>query len=322
MEEATILGGVRKASRMKRLARRYLPSWVRANGFYVAMLGPLFVIMGLLYVYPVVKAVLTSLTNLNLLGVLPTHSVGLDNYRAYFETPSDLATLRHTFLFMVVATTIETMLALLIALLVNRLMFGKGVVRTLLLLPMMFAPVVVGYEWRWIFDDQLGLANYILQSLHIINHPLAWLTSPSLAMVSIIVADVWYSTPFIMVILLGGLQALPQEPFEAARVDGAGPFRTLWYITLPLLRPVLLAAVLIRAMDAFQIFDLPYIMTYGGPGTATETVNTWTYKVAFRNFDFGYAAAISIVALVAMLLVGAVLARLVIGQIGFKGEKA
>ncbi len=301
-----------------RLARR----WIRSNGFYILMLAPLLVIMLGLYVYPVARTVSTSLTDLNFISPFPPHWIGLDNYTQYLTGPDGAATLRNTFFFTALATTLETALGLAFALLLERAFWGRGLVRSLLLLPMMFAPVVVGYEWRWIFDDQAGLANYVLQSLHVIHQPLAWLSSPHLAFYTIIVADLWYSTPFIMIILLGGLQSLPTEPYEAARVDGASALQRFWHITLPLLRPVLLAAVLIRAMDAFQIFDLPFIMTYGGPGMATETVNTWTYKTAFHDFQMGYAAAISICALIAMLLVGAFLARVVLRQLGTRGQTA
>lgn len=298
--------------------RKRAARWMQANGFYVLMLVPLFVIMGLLYVYPVGRTVYTSFTNLNFVSSAPTEWIGLDNFRDYLSSPDGTATLRHTFVFTAIATAIETVLGFALALLLHRMIRGRGLVRTILLLPMMFAPVVAGYEWRWIFDDQLGIANYLLQEIGIIDHPIAWLSDPTFAMWTIITADVWYSTPFLMVILLGGLQALPTEPFEAARVDGASAWATLWHVTIPLLRPVLLAAVLIRAMDAFQIFDLPFIMTYGGPGIATETVNTWTYKTAFHDFNMGDAAAISMVALVAMLLIGIFLARVVIAQLGHK----
>jgi multiple sugar transport system permease protein len=296
--------------------------WLRENGFYIALLSPLLVIMGLLYVYPVGRTIYTSFTNLNFISTSPTRWIGLQNYREYLGSSDGVATLRHTFVFTALATLIETVLGFALALLLNRMVRGRGVARTLLLLPMMFAPVVAGYEWRWIFDDQLGIANYLLQSAGITDHPIAWLSSPSLAMWTIITADVWYSTPFLMVILLGGLQALPTEPFEAARVDGASALATLWHVTIPLLRPVLLAAVLVRAMDAFQIFDLPFIMTYGGPGTATETVNTYTYKTAFHDFNMGDAAAISIVALVAMLVIGVFIARIVIAQLGHSERRA
>jgi multiple sugar transport system permease protein len=317
-EAVSLPASARSASRRPGATRR----WLRAHGFYLALLSPLFVLMCGLYVYPVGRTVYTSFTSLNFLGTTPTEWVGLDNYREYLGSSDGVATLRHTFVFTALATVIETTLAFLLAVLVNRLVIGRGVVRTLLLLPMMFAPVVAGYEWRGVFDDQLGIANYVLQRLGIIDAPLAWLTSPGLALWTIIAADVWYSTPFIMVILIGGLQALPVEPYEAARVDGAGPLATLWHVTLPLLRPVLLAAILIRAMDAFQIFDLPFIMTYGGPGGATETVNTFTYKTAFHDFQMGDASAVSIVALLAMLVIGTFLARVVIRQIAYRGGEA
>ena len=313
-------------SRVTRPSRAHPPRrvsrWLGANGFYVLMLSPLLVIMGALYVYPVGHTIYTGFTNLNFISTTPTKWIGLGNYRTYLGSSTGVATLRHTFVFMLLATTIETVLGFALALLLNRMVRGRGVARTLLLLPMMFAPVVAGYEWRWIFDDQLGIANYLLQWVGITGHPIAWLSSPSLAIWTIIIADVWYSTPFLMVILLGGLQALPTEPFEAARVDGASALATLWHVTIPLLRPVLLAAVLVRAMDAFQVFDLPFIMTYGGPGTATETVNTYTYKTAFHDFNMGYAAAISIVALIAMLVIGIFIARIVIAQLGHNERSA
>src|SRR5690606_18426485 len=129
------------------------------------------------------------------------------------------------------------------------------------------------------------------------------------AMISLIIADIWYATPFIAIILMGGLQSLPQEPYESAVVDGASALQQFWHITLPLLRPVLLAAILIRTMDAFQTFNLVFILTYGGPGNLTELMNTYTYKVGFRYFDLGYASAIAITSLILMTLLSLVLVR-------------
>ena len=161
---------------------------------------------------------------------------------------------------------------------------------------------VIAYEWRWLFNDESGLVNYICYVLGLIHERLAWLGNTKTAMMSVIVADAWFSTPFVTLLFIGGLQSLPVEPYESAAIDGANSWQRFWLLTLPMLRPVVLAVILLRTMDAIKTFDLIYIMTNGGPGLRTEMIMTYSYKVAFATFRLGAASAIAVVGLVLMLL--------------------
>ena len=235
--------------------------------------------------------------------------IGLDNLAQFFGSSDGRAVMRNTLLFTLAVVSIETILGLSLAVALNRNFRGKGIARALILVPLMLAPVVVGYEWRWLYNDPYGLINYWLMQLGVISAPIAWTTSARTAMASLVIADVWSNTPFIAILCLGGLQSIPEEPLEAAIVDGASPWQRFLYVTLPLLRPVLLAAILIRVMDAFQTFDLVFILTYGGPGIMTELMNSYTYKQAFRYFDLGYASAVALISLVLMTLLSMGLAK-------------
>jgi ABC-type sugar transport system permease subunit len=282
----------------------------RDKAFYYAMLAPLVVIMLALYAYPVARGAYLAFTDYNYLAADPTPRwTGLDNFVSFFKDREGRQVLWNTVRFTAIVVTIETVLGLGLALALNRDFRGKGVARALILVPLMLAPVVVGYEWRWLYNDPYGLINYALMQLGVISAPISWTTSAATAMASLVIADVWNTTPFVAILCLGGLQSLPEEPLEAAIVDGASPVQRFLYVTLPLLRPVLLAAILIRFMDAFQTFDLVFILTYGGPGNLTELMNTYTYKTAFLGFDLGYASAIALVSLLLMTLFSVVLAR-------------
>ena len=291
---------------------RHLRNHWHKHRFYYAMISPLMVIMLILYAYPVLYSVYLSFTKFNYaeIDAVPTW-IGIDNFIAFFQSKAGRQIIRNTFVFTFFVVAIETLLGLLLALALNRSFRGKGVARALILVPVMIAPVVVGYEWRWLFNDPYGLINFALVRLNIIDVPLSWITSANLSMPSLIIADVWYATPFIAIILVGGLQALPHEPYESAMIDGASTFQQFVYITLPLLRPVLLAALLIRTMDAFQTFDLVFILTYGGPGNTTEVLNTFTYKTGFLFFKLGYASTVAVTSLLLMILLSLILARVV-----------
>lgn len=282
---------------MSQLTRNF-----RRNGFFYLMMLPLVGIMAALYLYPVVYSIYLSFLDFDYAALDPNPTwIGIGNFVRFFNSPEGRRVIANTFVFTITAVLIETVLGLIIALAFNRDFVGKGVARAMILVPVMMAPVIVGYEWRWLYNDPYGLINYILVRLHLIDIPIPWITSANFAMPSLVIADIWYATPFVAIILMGGLQSLPQEPYDSAVMDGAGTWQQFRYITLPLLRPVLLAAVLIRTMDAFQTFDLVFILTYGGPGNLTEVMNTYTYKLAFTNFDMGYAAAVAVISLIAMV---------------------
>ena len=201
-----------------------------------------------------------------------------------------------------ISVPIEFVLGLICALLLNRTFKGRGIVRALWLMPFMFAPIVIAYQWRWMFNDQVGIINYALMRLGLIQHKIAWLADVKTAMISVIISDVWFSTPFLTLLILGGLQSLPIEVYEAGEIDGANVWQKLWYITLPMMKAIIMAAILIRTMDAVKTFDLVYIMTNGGPGLRTEMVMTHSYKIAFATFRLGVASAVAVVGLLIMML--------------------
>jgi multiple sugar transport system permease protein len=214
--------------------------------------------------------------------------------------------LRVTLKFVVLAVTIETVLGLLLALLVARELRFAGSIRVGLILPMTIAPVVVGVIWRLLYASDIGVVNPLFSAVGL-EEPdvLAHTTS---AFVGLVVVDVWEWTPLLFLILLAGVQGLPQEPLEAARVDGAGTMRVFFDHTLPLLRPVLLVAIVLRTIDAIGTFDQVFVLTRGGPGTATQLISIYGYNTAFRFSQYGQAAAmlLSLLALMSILMVVAI----------------
>lgn len=208
-----------------------------------------------------------------------------------------LSALAHTVFYAAVALTFEFLIGLALALLLNTQMRARSIFRSLLLLPMMLPAVVVGVVWRLMLNSNFGAVNGTLKMFGINTEALTWTASPKLAMASVIMADVWQWTPFVFLILLAGLQAVPQEAYEAALVDGANVWQTFRHVTLPLLKPAILIVLLLRTMDLLRVFDQIFILTEGGPGFATETVSLYIYRTAFRFSNFGYAAAMSFVLL-------------------------
>jgi multiple sugar transport system permease protein len=200
------------------------------------------------------------------------------------------------------ALSIEFLLGLALALLIDSLARGRMFFRTALLIPMLLPPVVAAVAWRLIYNPQFGVLNGTLRRLGFHTADLTWTSGESSALASVILVDVWEWTPFLFLLLSAGLQAIPPEPLEAARVDGAGAWRIFRDVTLPLLKPTIVLALLLRTMDLVRIFDQIFILTQGGPGTATETVSLYIYRTAFRFSNFGYAAAMSFVLLAATLL--------------------
>jgi multiple sugar transport system permease protein len=234
--------------------------------------------------------------------------VGLDNYRTIYHDETFWDALRVTLKFVVLAVSIETVLGLALALLVARELRFSGPIRVGLILPMTIAPVVVGVIWRLIYASDIGIVNPLFRTFGL-SEPdvLAHGTSAFLALV---VVDVWEWTPLLFLILLAGLQGLPQEPLEAARVDGAGRVRVFLDQTLPLLRPVLLVAIVLRTIDAIGTFDQIFVLTGGGPGTSTQLISIYGYNTAFRFTQYGQAAAMLLALLAFMLLLMAVAIRL------------
>ncbi len=219
--------------------------------------------------------------------------IGLANYREALSEPRLWSALGHTAFFAATSVALELLLGLLFALALHRAFRGRGAVRAAVLLPWAVPTVVSALVWRFMFDGDGAIANAALVSTGVLARPLAWLVDPRGAWVPIILADVWKTTPFVALILLAGLQAIDPRLHEAARIDGASRVQRLTRITLPLLRPAILVALLFRTLDAFRVFDLVYVLTGGGPGTATEPVALYTFQALLQDLRFGYGSALS-----------------------------
>ena len=204
----------------------------------------------------------------------------------------------HTGLFVAVALACELVFGLLLAILIDSVRGGRGFLRTAMMAPMLLPPVVAAVIWRLIYNPQFGLLNGTIRALGGDPSALTWTNGEGGALWSVIAVDVWEWTPFVFLLISAALQSLPQEALEAARVDGASRWRVFLDIELPLLKPVLLLAAMLRGMDLIRVFDQVFILTQGGPGFSTETISLYIYRTAFRFFDFGYAAAMSLVLLV------------------------
>ena len=259
-------------------------------------------VLAALSIYPLLYLVKVSLTD--------AHGFTLGHYARLFQDRLFTVAAGQTLLYALVALTLEFVFGLALALLVDSLAHGRALVRVSLLAPMLLPPVVAAVIWRLIYNPEFGVLNGTLRQLGLHTQNLTWTSGRTSAMLSVIMVDVWQWTPFMFLLLTAGLQAIPSEPLEAARVDGAGYWRTLRDVVLPLLKPTILLALLLRSMDLLRIFDQIFILTQGGPGSATETVSLYIYRTAFRFSNFGYAAAMSFVGLVITTLAARRLMRL------------
>lgn len=265
------------------------------------MLAPAVLVLAALTLFPIGYVIYLSLTDYGVNSASPNGVfIGLDNYRLIKDDPAFWDSVRVTGLYTGGAVIAEFLLGLGIALLLNRKLRGLGLVRALLLLPMVMTPVIVALTWRMLYGPTYGYFDYLLGLLGF-RQP-DWLNDSGLALASVIAVDVWQWTPFMFLLLTAGLHSLPTEPFEAARVDGAGRLATFRYLTLPLLRNIIIIALIFRAIDAFDTFDIIWVLTNGGPGTSTQTLTIYSYFQSFRWFNFGYGAALSVVMLAAVAL--------------------
>ena len=226
--------------------------------------------------------------------------VGLGNFATALTDPAVHASFAVSIVFAGVVVAIEMTLGTALALLLERPIRGMSVFRTLFITPMMIAPIVVGLIWRYLFDTQFGLANYAISLVGIPAQ--TWLADPVLAFGAIVVSDVWQWTPFVIIMVLAGLQNIDQSALEAARVDGATRWQVVRRVKLPMLAPVLVVTALMRIIDAFRVLEVIYALTFGGPGNSTEVLPLLIYKTAFVGQQLGYASAISVFLLLLMVV--------------------
>jgi multiple sugar transport system permease protein len=202
-----------------------------------------------------------------------------------------------------VSVGVELVLGMIIALLLNRAFQGRGIVRASILVPWAITTVVSAQMWSWIYDARYGVFNDILMRLHIIHKPIIFLAQPNITIWAMIGAEIWKTTPFMALLLLAGLQLIPADLYEAAAIDGTNGWQNFWRITLPLMKPTILVALLFRTIDAVRIFDLPRVLTNGGPGQSTETLVLYAYNTLFTNLNFGYGSALAVSTFLIVVLV-------------------
>jgi ABC-type sugar transport system permease subunit len=235
--------------------------------------------------------------------------VGFANYADAIADPRFRTSITHTIFFVLVSVTLELAGGLVLALVMHHASRGRAALRVLILLPWAIPTAASALVWRFLFDGQAGLVNAVLVAAHALDTPRVWLVDPTLAWVPIIAADVWKTTPFVALLLLAGLQNIDHSLYDAARIDGARPWREFVEITLPLLMPALVVALAFRALDAFRVFDLIYVLTGGGPGTATESVSLYTFTTLLQKLRFGYASALSVIVFAATFGLGVIYIR-------------
>jgi multiple sugar transport system permease protein len=268
--------------------------------YYFAL--PALVVVGIVIIFPWLFTVWMSVFDWKIGSV--AHFVGLENYAKLITNQRFVESIVHTFYFTLLAVVVPLVLGLAAALIFHREFPFRGVLRAIFTMPMMATPVAVALVWTMMFHPQQGVLNYLLWLVGL--PPSLWVYSPTWVIPSLVLVEIWHWTPLVMLIVLGGLAALPTEPYESARMDGASEWQLFRYITLPLVAPFLVVAAVIRTIDALKAFDTIYVISQGGPGTASETINLYLYLQAFAFYNVGNASAV-VVVFFAMILALALL---------------
>jgi multiple sugar transport system permease protein len=255
---------------------------------------PSVVVVALLMAFPVLYTLYMSVHAWFASSVTSPEFVGLNNFRrAFVEDERFRNALWLTVYFTTLATGLQLVLGVALALLLNRPFRGKGLVRSVFLLPMVATPVAIALVWMMMYNPTLGVMNYLVGLVGL--GPYKWVSNAAIVVPALAVVDTWEWTPLITLITLAGLATLPLEPYESARIDGASTAQMFWRITLPLLRPTIIVALLFRAIDCLKTFDIIYVMTQGGPGFASETLNVYTFQVGLFYFHIGYASSLLVI---------------------------
>jgi multiple sugar transport system permease protein len=261
---------------------------MRGRGVGTGFVTPALILLSLVTIYPILYVVYLSLER-RLLIFNISRFVGLDNYLFLFRDDRFWNALGNTAYFTAMSVALEMALGLSIAVLLNRSFRLKGMARAAVLVPWAVPTVVSARMWEWMYNTDFGILNYIFGA------KINWLGSPSLALNAAVFMDVWKTTPFVAILLTAGLQVIPADLYQAARIDGAGAWQAFRKITIPLLKPVIIVVLAFRTLDAFRVFDAIYVLTGGGPANSTETLSIYAYKVLFQTLQFGYGSALSLV---------------------------
>jgi multiple sugar transport system permease protein len=269
----------------------------RRHRRYYFFAVPALVVVGAVIIFPWLFTVWMSAFDWKIGSA--AHFIGWENYVGLARNQRFLESIVHTFYFTALAVVVPLILGLVAALIFHRRFPFRGMLRGIFTMPMMATPVAVALVWTMMFHPQQGVLNYLLSLVGL--PPSLWVYSPTWVIPSLVLVEIWHWTPLVMLIVLGGLAALPTEPYESARLDGASEWQLFRYITLPLIAPFLVVAAVIRTIDALKAFDTIYVISQGGPGTASETINLYLYLQAFAFYNVGNASAVVVVFFVIIL---------------------
>jgi len=275
-----------------------------------SFLAPAILVLASIVLFPTIYLVYLSLRHWVITRPNQQYFNGFDNFRRVLGSNAFWDSAATTAVFLVATVAVTLVLGTALAVALNRTFPGRGVVRALVVLPLLIPPVVAGFTWRFLLNREIGmLGSWILPAIGV---DASMLADPNLAMVSIVIADVWSRTSFMFLILIAALQGIPGSLYEAARIDGASGVQEFAFITLPLLVPAMIVAVIFRAIEAVNTFDLIYVMTQGGPGTVTQTLSIYGWRTAFTSFDIGRGAAIAVIMVIFAVFATTVLSRRVL----------
>ena len=268
-----------------------------------AFATPALVLIAVVIVFPLAYSFYLSFQDFDL-SVGPEHSfIGVRNYtEALVRDQRFIDSVWNTIVLIVPSLAGELLLGLGIALLLNRVIRGRPIITALLAIPAMVSPVMAAMAWRMMFGVKYGAINNLGRQLGLLDVYFDWFSTPFMSILAVVLVEVWHNTPFMMLVLLAGLQSIPQELYESARVDGASAWQSFWHVTLPLLKFTMVVGVMIRMIDLTKLFGLIFVLTFGGPGGTTETVAFNTYLVGFKDFRMSYAAALSYVIVLGVLI--------------------
>jgi trehalose/maltose transport system permease protein len=282
-DRRALVGGAEAAETSQLTRQRRRAAWL--------FLLPMLVVLAAVAGWPLVRTISFSFTDATLDDLSRWRWVGLENFASLAGDPDWWNAVWNTARFTVLSVVLETVLGTIIALTLNAHLPGRGLLRAAVLVPWAIPTVVSAQMWSWMYNDLYGVLNHVLLSLGLVSHPLAWTANPGLALTAVVLVDVWKTTPFMTLLILAALQLVPVEIYEAARLDGVHPLKVFWRVTLPLIRPGLMVAVIFRTLDALRIFDLPFILTGNSKATASMAVYARQQLVDFRDVGYGSAAS-------------------------------
>lgn len=279
-------------------------SWMRKKGYLYFFLAPSIIFMGIFTAYPIIYNFIISLQDVNVMTLASPDKefVGLKNYIEIITNPTFLEVFKNSAIFTLGSVFFQFIIGFALAMFLVKKFPLNNFVRGFIVVGWVIPPVVVGTVWKWLLNTDFGLINYFLSQFHILNNNISWLTNPDMAMIGILIANIWLGIPFNMMLLIGGLTGLPQTVFEAADIDGANWFQKLFFLTIPMLRQTISATLMLGIIYTFKVFALIWVMTGGGPVNATNVLPTWSYQLSFDFFNFSQGAVVANLMFLIMLI--------------------